>query len=112
MGIFRPNLFLIEEFSSPGDPRFRVEMDVRIDHSVWAELQGLLDEGKSKYPRVREILLGKLAEAKARAAARAGAKKRKGPLLDPRAAKVLLAALPGQLRRRRRRRTAKGQPRR
>jgi hypothetical protein len=62
MGIHRINWFFIEEFSSPGDLRFRIETDIRIPP---AEEEGFVRRLRetveaSRYEDVRDLLLERL----------------------------------------------------
>ena len=62
MGIHRINWYFIEEFSSPGDLRFRIETDIRIPR---AEDQGFVRRLRnaveaSRHEAVRDLLLQRL----------------------------------------------------
>jgi hypothetical protein len=63
MGIHRINLFFVEEFSSPGDLRFRIETDIRIprtpdDPGLHRRLRNAVEA--SRHEVVRDLLLERL----------------------------------------------------
>lgn len=63
MGIHRINWFLIEEFNSPGDLRFRIETDIRIPAGRAGKgfLRRLRKAVESSHrERVRDLLLQRL----------------------------------------------------